>query len=178
MAILLTNNTYYIALNKHNGVFKVIDINKAKDFKSVEKAMEQKNKAPSKCAGYYIINTDIQTDIVPVIKKSTTSKRKSLSASDRLDVYRKTEGHCYLCGDFVDFDLFEIEHKIPISKGGTNDLSNLFCSCHICNLIKHDISSEDFMKRILKIFMYQIKIKNKKSLKWKVLRKELQKIHL
>ena len=174
MAILLTNGTYYIALNKNKGVVKVTDIDKAKDFVSVEKAIEQKNKTPGKCAGYYFINTDINS--IPVEKKNTTSKRKSFSVNDRLEVYRKTEGHCYLCGDFVDFDSFEIEHKVPISKGGTNDLSNLFCSCHTCNLIKHDIYPEDFMERITKIFMYQMGIKYENSLKWKVLHKKLKKM--
>lgn len=175
MATLLTNGTYYISLNKNGGVIKVTDINKAKDFVSVEKAIAQKNKAPGKCAGYYFINTDAQADI-PVEKNKMTTKRKSFSANDRLEVYRKTEGHCYLCGDFVDFDSFEIEHKVPISKGGTNDLSNLFCSCHTCNLIKHDIYPEDFMERITKIFMYQMEIKNRKSLKWKFLHRKLKKM--
>ena len=173
MAILLTNGTYYISLNKNGGVIKVADINKAKDFVSVEKAIAQKNKTPGKCGGYYFINTDIQVDI-PIEKKKTN--RKSFSANDRLTVYRKTEGHCYLCGDFVDFDSFEIEHKVPISKGGTNDLSNLFCSCHTCNQIKHDIYPEDFMERISKIFMYQMKIKNGKSLKWKLLHRKLHRM--
>ena len=36
MAILLTNGTYYISLNKNGGVIKVADINKAKDFVSVD----------------------------------------------------------------------------------------------------------------------------------------------
>ena len=91
-------------------------------------------------------------------------------------IYRKTKGRCYLCGEFVDFDLYEIEHKIPLSKGGTNNLSNLFCSCHTCNLIKHDIYPEDFMEKISKIFMFQMCIKNRNCLKWKILHKVLKKM--
>ena len=105
---------------------------------------------------------------------ANTPKRKSFTKDERIKIYRKTKGHCYLCGEFVDFDSYEIEHKVPLSKGGTNDLSNLFCSCHTCNLIKHDIYPEDFMEKISKIFMYQMRIKNRKCLKWKVLHKVLK----
>ncbi|MBO5372098.1 MAG: HNH endonuclease [Lachnospiraceae bacterium] len=83
--------------------------------------------------------------------------------------YIKTKGCCYLSGEFVDFDKFEIEHKVPLSKGETNDFSNLYCACHIDNAIKHDIYPEDFMERISKIFMYQMGIRNGKGLKWKIL---------
>lgn len=103
-----------------------------------------------------------------------TFKRKTFTKEERIEIYRKTKGHCYLCGEFVDFDSYEIEHKVPLSEGGTNDLSNLFCSCHTCNLIKHDIYPEDFMEKISKIFMFQMRIKNRKCLKWKVLHKVLK----
>ena len=95
-------------------------------------------------------------------------KRKTFSKEERMRIYRKTKGHCYLCGEFVDFDKFEIEHKVPVSKGGTNDFNNVFCSCHVCNAIKQDIYPEDFVEKISKIFMYQMNIKNRKCLKWRI----------
>ena len=104
---------------------------------------------------------------------STKCKKRRFSIEERKQIYRKTKGHCYLCGEFVDFDAFEIEHRIPRSKGGTNDLKNLYCSCHICNLIKHDIYPQDFNERITKIFMYQMEKKTKHSLKWKIVHRLL-----
>lgn len=86
----------------------------------------------------------------------TKCKKRRFSIEKRKQIYSKTKGHCYLCGDFVDFDTFEIEHRIPRSKGGTNDLKNLYCACHICNLIKHDIYPQDFDERISKIYLYQM----------------------
>lgn len=103
-------------------------------------------------------------------------KRKNFSAYDRLVIYRKTQGHCYLCGEFVDFNSFEMEHKVPLSKGGTNELSNIFCACHCCNTIKHDIYSKEFMEKISQIFMYQMQIQNKNSLKWRIIHSELNKM--
>ena len=175
MAIVLTNGKYYIARNSKGKMIKVTDISKAKDFFSVENAISQKNKAPSKCAGYYYIDTSLDPTIC---QNSVTGKikRKSFSANDRKKIYRKTNGHCYLCGEFVDFDSFEIEHRVPLVKGGTNDFSNLYCSCHICNSMKNSIYPEELMEKITQIFMYQMERKHNGSLIWEVTHRLLEKM--
>lgn len=56
---------------------------------------------------------------------------------------------CQICGieptklnrfalDIPDLSKLSIDHKIPVSKGGTNDPSNLQCACRKCNAIKSD----------------------------------------
>lgn len=173
MSIVLTNGNYYIAHDATGTVIKVSDISKAQDFHTVERAISQKNKSPKKCAGYYWIDTTgAETD---PLQKMTT-KRKNFSVNDRMKIYRKTEGHCYLCGEFVDFDSFEIEHRIPLGKGGTNDFSNTFCSCHICNTMKNSIYPEELMEKITKIFMYQVTQKGNNHTKLFVARKIMKSI--
>lgn len=177
MAILLTNGKFYIAHSKTGAVIKVSDIEQAQDFYSVERAINQKNKTPGKCAGYYYIDTSENGTIEKMLESSDIKqKRKVFSAMEREIIYWKTHGHCYLCGEFVDFDSFEIEHKIPLSKGGTNELGNVFCACHCCNTIKHDIYPKDFFEKINQIFMYQMETQNKDSLKWRIIHKELNKM--
>ena len=175
MAILLTNGKYYIARSKSGALIKVPDITQARDFHSVEKAIHHKNKHPGKCSGYYYIDTNLN-----IIEEKSLSKKnqkhKQFSKIMRLNIYEKTQGHCYLCGKFVEFNSFEVEHKTPLSKGGTNDLSNLYCSCHKCNKIKRNIYYEDFMERISQIFMYQMQLQNGDSLRWKIIHRELQKL--
>lgn len=39
----------------------------------------------------------------------------------------------------------EGDHKIPISKGGTNNLDNLVTACRRCNRQKKDKSVEEFL---------------------------------
>jgi 5-methylcytosine-specific restriction endonuclease McrA len=54
------------------------------------------------------------------------------------DVQRLLEGQrhcCWWCGERVD-DSFEVDHRIPISRGGTNDVGNLVISCWPCNRSK------------------------------------------
>lgn len=173
MAVLLTNGTSYIRHNRTGAVIRVPDMEDAQDFHTVERALMQKRKAPSKCAGFYHVDTD-DVEAEPHGEAGGTVKRRGFSAKERLAVYRKTEGHCYLCGEFVDFDSFEMEHSIPVSKGGTNNISNLFCACHRCNTIKHDACPEEFMDRVVRIFLYQMQKRNGKRMEWRIARKLLE----
>ncbi len=79
------------------------------------------------------------------------NQRKTFSKKERKNIYRKTEGRCYICGDFVDYDLFEIEHFVPLGCGGTNDIKNLYCSCHACNVLKGSLTPEQFFAKIKRI---------------------------
>lgn len=167
MAILLTNGKYYIAHGKSGAVIKVSDIDKAQNFYSVERAIAQKNKTPGKCAGYYFIDTDKNENVCSE-KKSVKTRRKIFSTQERIRIYGKTQGHCYLCGEFVPFELFEVEHCIPLSKGGTNSMDNLFPSCHCCNAIKKDIYLEEFMWKISRIFMHQMEARYRGEEEWEV----------
>lgn len=177
MAILLTNGKCYIAHSNTGAIIKVKDIEQAQYFHSVERAIYQRKKAPGKCAGYYYIDTSENGTVEKMSESNDIKlKRKVFSVKERAIIYRKTQGHCYLCGEFVDFDSFEIEHKVPLSKGGTNELSNVFCACHCCNTIKHDIYPKEFFEKISQIFLYQMQIQNKDSLKWRIIHNELNKM--
>lgn len=169
MAILLTNGKCYIALKESGAVTKVKNMNEAHDFETVKRAKSQKKMAPGKTAGYYYMDTCNENDWF-----RPTMRRRSFTIGERLSIYRKSKGTCYLCGEFVDFNSFEIEHRIPLAKGGTNELSNLFPSCHICNTIKSDIFPEDFDKRITRIFLYQMQKQFGDNFRWKFIHRSLE----
>jgi 5-methylcytosine-specific restriction endonuclease McrA len=40
---------------------------------------------------------------------------------------------CYLCGKPTDFKRTELDHRIPLALGGTNEESNLAVACVSCN---------------------------------------------
>lgn len=50
----------------------------------------------------------------------------------------KTNGRCARCGCELNTDNQSVEHILPISHGGTNDLSNLLMLCIKCNQKKAD----------------------------------------
>lgn len=60
---------------------------------------------------------------------------------------RVAQGHppCHLCGEPIDYEAhhleplsFQIDHIIPLNKGGTDDLDNLAASHRKCNRDKGD----------------------------------------
>ena len=89
--------------------------------------------------------------------------RKGFSAEIRNDVYERTQGKCALCGKFVRFDQFTIDHIIPLAKGGTNERNNLQCTCKRCNAMKQDFSQDEFIDRMIDILAYQMKKNGKKK---------------
>ena len=168
------NVNKYIGYSDTGKVIHVDKLENAYRFNTPNEARNARKKSSKKMAYFHVYMIMSNGKLEKV--SANTPKRKSFTKEERIKIYRKTKGRCYLCGEFVDFDSYEIEHKVPLSKGGTNNLSNLFCSCHICNLIKHDIYPEDFMEKISKIFMFQMRIKNRNCLKWKILHKVLKKM--
>ena len=116
------------------------------DFYSVERAINQRNKTPGKCAGYYYIDTE---------KNKSKIKRKNYSDDERKIIYNKSSGRCELCGMRLSFMDITLDHIIPLSMGGKDNLDNLQAACFSCNQFKSNILPDDFMDRIIRIFLYQ-----------------------
>ena len=53
-------------------------------------------------------------------------------------------GHCAYCGRLEEIT---IDHIIPISQGGSNDISNICFACWRCNLSKREKTPEEWVKR-------------------------------
>lgn len=56
----------------------------------------------------------------------------------RLD---KQEARCHYCGEEVGYvgkDKFQVDHFIPLSRGGSNWASNIVIACPGCNAAKGD----------------------------------------
>ena len=60
-------------------------------------------------------------------------ERGRVSNHVRFEVYERDGNRCCKCGSTAHL---EIDHIIPISKGGTSDLNNLQTLCHDCNAKK------------------------------------------
>jgi 5-methylcytosine-specific restriction endonuclease McrA len=68
------------------------------------------------------------------------------------------ETHCSCCGsplnyglgknnvDKADINTPSTDHKIPRSKGGTNDIKNLWVICNKCNILKNNATHEDIQR--------------------------------
>lgn len=51
---------------------------------------------------------------------------------------QQAEGKCEYCGVKVNEKTAMIDHKIPLSKGGTSTIENLAIACPKCNILKAD----------------------------------------
>ena len=90
------------------------------------------------------------------------------SFSSVIIMYEKQNGKCYYCETSIlkeceDGNAPHIDHKIPISKGGSNSHENLCLTCRWCNASKNNKSEQEFVE-YLKPFMSG-KISSKKELK-------------
>ena len=66
-------------------------------------------------------------------------------------LFGQQEGLCNGCkGDFP-FKLFEVDHRVPRSRGGTDHLDNLQLLCSSCNRIKGDRPHEYLVARLAEI---------------------------
>ena len=69
----------------------------------------------------------------PAIFYVENNKRHSISSDLRQSIWNRDGGRCSKCGDT---NQLEIDHIIPVSKGGATSLKNLELLCFPCNRSK------------------------------------------
>ena len=70
----------------------------------------------------------------------------------RFAIFNRDGFTCKYCGRQSDSVTMHVDHILPVSKGGTNDMENLLTACSDCNLGKADKSITtplpvDYLKR-------------------------------
>ncbi len=72
-------------------------------------------------------------------------------------IFHKSEGYCHHCGKKLFRNKYgnsqarggwEVDHSIPVSKGGTDHLNNLLPSCIPCNRTKGNLTTRQYRKTI------------------------------
>lgn len=76
-------------------------------------------------------------------------KRKNLSKKIRFEVFKRDKFTCQYCGRSVPEVILHVDHIVPVSKGGKNDILNLITSCQECNLGKgaRELSDDSIVKK-------------------------------
>ncbi len=62
--------------------------------------------------------------------------RKGLSQRVRFEVFKRDAFKCYYCGRTPPDVVLQVDHVLPISKGGSSEIANLVTSCFDCNIGK------------------------------------------
>lgn len=71
--------------------------------------------------------------------------RSKISYKLKIQLLDEAESRCYYCGTDIEGLYFEIDHLIPVSKGGhQTDHENLVASCIQCNRSKSSMLVEEY----------------------------------
>jgi len=69
----------------------------------------------------------------------------SFSVAEWLALVELWGGRCAYCGDPAPL---EIDHRVPLSRGGTNSIENILPACGPCNRRKYAMSEDEFRARL------------------------------
>lgn len=69
--------------------------------------------------------------------------RKGLSKKTATAILHKYNFSCVKCGTK---DRLQVDHIVPVKRGGKDELTNLQVLCQPCNLRKGTMSNEEFMR--------------------------------
>lgn len=73
-------------------------------------------------------------------------------------IYGQQKGLCAYCGQHRNIKYMTVDHIMPLSKGGTDDIVNLQCTCKMCNQLKDDMTPHEFTVFIRRILRNSIRI--------------------
>ena len=82
-----------------------------------------------------------------VLKKDLTVQTIQLVYENNIKKYGTLT--CYLCLKTIEFKKDCLEHKTPVSRGGTNEYDNLAIAHLICNNRKRNKTEKEFRERFL-----------------------------
>ena len=76
------------------------------------------------------------------------------SDDDLRDILEKSSGDCAYCEKQLAWanygrdgyrGAWHVDHRVPVSRGGTDHMNNLSAACIDCNLSKGDMTAREFM---------------------------------
>lgn len=96
------------------------------------------------------IQEDFSDRATRVTGRVSRRRRKSLIGYSpikwekrRQSVFERDKFTCQYCGE-PDLDFPTVDHVMPLSRGGSNDTSNLVTACEACNGDKADMTLEEW----------------------------------
>ena len=154
MAYILQRGQDYCCLDGRNKIHKTQDIGFATRFTDINRAYGLLCLARKKLKGFRVMDLDS----VMVASGKCVTKRKKFSEPERAVIYNRSKGRCGICGKFVPYDVYTIDHIVPLAKGGTNAMDNLQCAHSWCNYAKGDSPVDELTGKLVGIVVYQTKV--------------------
>lgn len=146
--VVSTNQKYF----KPDGTF-VNEMSQAISFKTVEEAFDVLDNILNTNDELFVIDSEFKKikRPVPVQDKEPSLlavvKRISFSPEIRRKVAEKTP-ICAICGKPINQSEFTIDHILPLSRGGNNELVNLRPTHEACNKLKGNFTDEEMIDNV------------------------------
>jgi hypothetical protein len=124
----LYNNSYNNKITKIENTYGNMNINKD----------DIKNKKNELDLSPYIIITEEEYDTLKNEKNNNDNKKnckihkRNVSSLTKKMVASNQEWKCGSCKQILDYT-YEIDHHVPLFKGGSNELTNLIALCRNCH---------------------------------------------
>lgn len=97
-------------------------------------------------------NRERHPDIMRMRSRVGAMKRRvkvgDFTRAELMDLYHEQNERCAYCGISIYWHIphdIHVDHIVPVTKGGTNELENLALTCADCNLSKHDLLLADWL---------------------------------
>lgn len=91
------------------------------------------------CGSCGAVFNDLKFKLCPFCGEELYTRygRQPIPRKLRHEVFKRDGYRCRECGSSKDETSLEIDHIVPVAKGGTNDIDNLQTLCRECNRMKH-----------------------------------------
>lgn len=82
---------------------------------------------------------------------------KKVSQTKILQLFSQQQGKCYYCGQTVEISQdskagVSVDHKVPKSRGGSNEIENLVLCCRSCNVLKSNHMDFELLDCLARIY--------------------------
>jgi hypothetical protein len=99
--------------------------------------------------------------------------QRTISKKLRFEIFKRDDFKCIYCGKGTPDVTLEIDHILPVSKGGTNDINNLVTACFDCNRGKTNIE----LKTVTNSMQLNMEILKEREKQYKEYQKILKKFN-
>lgn len=133
------NDEHRDTLKKHRMKYRAATRDKERSYKRIYRKIRRKE-INAYNRSYYAKHCDDRRDKI----REKNFKRRVMRrlapgdfvSSDVPKIFKRQSGKCFYCGVILDSKKYDIDHVIPLSRGGTNNIENVVIACTHCNRSK------------------------------------------